>query len=244
MAGDSLMGEPLVAAILDEYKELSAEVRTRLDLQQRNMNVLAVLVTAITTYLVSYVTTRSSSTATVIAYTAFGTSEIVVLASLVPVIINVFLWRHLDHDANIIDKASYINTVLRPALVEAVGLDTALGFEKFLHARRKTRPRRMGPLLGLGQEHVPMFAFSAVYLAECWYLRFRVPHRAASSSGLFDGLLYVGTALTAMSIVMAIAVGREYARVGQVTQLLSGKTEPVPPPSIGEIDPPPGESDD
>jgi hypothetical protein len=207
---DADMAASQVTVMLDEYKEIGTETRTRIDLQHRNMNVLVVLVTAVTGYLVKYASEHGLGT----HGASLAHSEIAILVALVPVVTNVFLWRHLDHDVNIIDKAAYVRTVLRPALVESLEGRSVLDFESFLHFRRKLRPQRWGPFLALGQEDVPMFLILVSYLGASWYLLLHVQHHAGSGHDVFDGLVYVGTLLTAISAVMAVGVGREYARVG------------------------------
>lgn len=199
-----------VSVMLDEYKEVGTETRTRIDLQHRNMNVLVVLVTAVTGYLVKYASEHGGAG----HGASLAHSEIAILVALVPVVTNVFLWRHLDHDVNIIDKAAYVRTVLRPTLVKSLDGHSVLDFESFLHFRRGLRPQRWGPFLALGQEDIPMFLILVAYLGASWYLLLQVQHHAGSGHDVFDGLVYAGTLLTVISAVMAIGVGREYARVG------------------------------
>jgi len=254
MAGGALMAESETTAarrtsvLLEEYKELGAEIRARIDLQHRNMNVLVVLVTAVTGYLVKYASDHGlGGTASSLAH-----SELVVLISLTTLVINVFLWRHLDHDVNVIDKAAYVNTVLRPALLQHAGPGPLLGFERFLHERRAARPRRWGPFLVFGKEDVPMFVLLIMYLLAGWYLRLHVPQHAGEARAVFDALLYVGSALTVISLAMAIAVGREYATVGgeelpvapgespeATGELPPAAGDPPPEPQPAEFDAPP-----
>lgn len=200
-----------VSVMLEEFKELCAEVRTRIELQHRNMNVFLVLVTAITGYLVKFASDHGlDETAESLVH-----SDLLALAALVIPVANVFLWRQLDHDVNIIDKTAYVNEVLRPDMIGAVGGDI-LGFETFLHERRSTRTYRLGPFLALGKEDVPIFLVTGIYLVADWYLRLHVPGHAGPAQELFDILLYVGSGLTVVSLWMAIAVGREYATLGEI----------------------------
>ncbi len=199
-----------VAVMLEEFKELGAEVRTRIELQHRNMNVFLVLVTAVTGYLVKFVSEHGLSESA----DSLIHSDLLALAALVIPVANVFLWRQLDHDVNIIDKTAYVNEVLRPEMIESVG-GTILNFETFLHHRRSTRTSRLGPFLALGKEDVPIFLVTGIYLIADWYLRLRVPGHAGPASALFDALLYLGSLLTLVSLWMAVAVGREYATLGK-----------------------------
>ena len=215
---------PRVSALTDEYKELTAEIRIRIDLQQRNMNVLVILLTAITGYLVAYAGDHGLDTHGV------ADSEVLLLVALAPVLINLFIWRHVDHDVNIIDKAAYINRVLRPALTECTGGKPVLGFEEFLHHRRRARPRRVGPFLDFGKEDVPMFFLLVTFLAAGWLVRFTVHSRAGEARTIFDVTLYMGTALLFVSLIMAILVGTGYRNVGGPDQE-TAVPEAVPPAS-------------
>lgn len=199
-----------ITILLEEYKELGQEIRLRINLQQTNMNVLIVLVTAITGYLLTDAADHGLNT----GHTSLVQSPLVTLVALTPLAINIFLWRHLDHDANIIDKAAYINSVLRPEMMKLTGGSPVLGFEVFLHHRRKSRPNRLGPFLALGQDHMPMFILAGVYLAFGWYVRFSVRGHAGDFQTAFDILLYVSTILTIISAAMGNAVGHEYNTVG------------------------------
>jgi hypothetical protein len=212
-----------VSVMLEEFKELGAEVRTRIELQHRNMNVFLVLVTAVTGYLVKFASDHGlDETAESLVH-----NDLLALAALVIPVANVFLWRQLDHDVNIIDKTAYVNEVLRPDMIDAVGGDI-LGFETFLHERRSTRTYRLGPFLALGKEDVPIFLVTGIYLVAGWYLRLHVPDHAGAAQGLFDILLYVGSGLTLVSLWMAIAVGREYATLGKIgLEKEGGKAAPV-----------------
>lgn len=210
-----------ISVMLEEFKELGAEVRTRIELQHRNMNVFLVLVTAVTGYLVKFASDHGlDETAESLIH-----SDLLALAALVIPVANVFLWRQLDHDVNIIDKTAYVNEVLRPDMIDAVG-GSILGFETFLHERRSTRTYRLGPFLALGKEDVPIFLVMGIYLIADWYLRLHVTGHAGPAHELFDILLYVGSGLTIVSLWMAIAVGREYATLGK-RGLKGGETESV-----------------
>lgn len=200
-----------VSVMLEEFKELTAEMRTRIDLQHRNMNVFLVLATAVTGYLVKFASDHGLDK----AGESLVRSDLLVLAALVILVANVFIWRQLDHDVNIIDKAAYVNEVLRPNMIDAVGKEL-LGFETFLHERRSTRLHRLGPFLVLGKEDVPIFLVTGIYLIADWYLRFHVSGHAGPAHELFDILLYVGSGLTVVSLWMAITVGREYATLGKI----------------------------
>lgn len=219
---DAGQGALRMSVMLEEFKELAAEVRTRIELQHRNMNVFIVLATAVTGYLVKFASDHGlDETAESLVY-----SDLLVLAALVIPVANVFIWRQLDHDVNIIDKTAYVNEVLRPDMNDTVGGEI-LGFETFLHERRRTRMFRLGPFLALGKEDVPIFLVTGIYLLVDWYLRFKVPDHAGPAHELFDILLYVGSGLTIVSLWMAIVVGREYATLGKIG-LVERESKPAP----------------
>jgi hypothetical protein len=203
---DSERQQLVVTTMLEELKDLDAEIRLRIDLQHRNMNVLVVILTAVTGFLMKYVSENGLA--------ALAVSELVVLIAMVPFIINVFLWRHLDHDVNIIDKASYIHGVLRPRVAAQLGGAEVLDFESHLHARRQTRSRRFGPFLNVGKEDLPMFLFLGIYLLSGWYIRTQSGGHAGSAHAVFDAFLYLGTLLSLLSVLMAVGVGNEYRKVG------------------------------
>jgi hypothetical protein len=201
--------ELLERILLTEYQEITAEIRLRIELQQRNMNVFVVLVTAISGYLITYASDHSLQ--------KLYSNEIVILAVLVPIMANIFIWRHFDHDANIIDKARYVVREIRPALQCLVGgSNSVLGFENYLQGTRRTRVRRFSPFLAFGQESIPMFVLLSLFLAGCWYVRTDVAGYAGHASVTFTVLLAVGSAATPFSLLMAAMVSRDYQTIGTV----------------------------
>jgi hypothetical protein len=216
MAGGEIMvdggkRQASIDVLLDEYKELGAEVRMRIDLQQRNMNVLIVLVTAISGYILSY----SADHGIAVGAESLIHSPTVLLIPLVPFAVNAFLWRHVDHDANIIDKAGYISNVLRPKIESEVGDAAVLGFESYLHVRRLSRGQRLGPLVDLAHEDLPMYMLLATFLSVGWYIRVASSDYVRDLYLVYDLLLYGGTLLTCISAAMAFAIRGEYRRVGE-----------------------------
>lgn len=198
-----------LAAALAEYEGLQAENRLRIDLQHRNMNVLLVLVTAASGYLASYASQHGVEGPKGLLH-----NDIAVVVVLVPIVINAFIWRHLDHDINIIDKADYVFFHLRPLVLEGTDSRTVLNFERFIHARRQRRFRRALPTINLGKEDLPMFIFLAIYVAGAWYTRLVVRGYAGGGETLFAILLYIASGLTIISLAMAVSVAREYRRLG------------------------------
>jgi hypothetical protein len=122
----------------------------------------------------------------------------------------------MDHDVNILDKAAYINEVLRPALSKLTGPAPVLGFEKFLSRRRQMRTRRVGPLLDIGREDIPMFLLLFAYLGGSWYVRVAVSEYAGEGAGIYDALLYLASIVSIISVVMSILIGANYRTIGRV----------------------------
>jgi hypothetical protein len=198
-----------VGTLLEEYKTLRTEILARLDLQHKNMNVLVVLISAITGFLLKYAGEHglSGDGATLV------NNQVITLVPLAALSINVFLWRHTDHDVGIIDAASYLEQRLRPALLDKLGPGQYLGYEAFLSKRRERRSRRMSRLVSLGNENVTMFVLLAIFLAGGWCIRLTSPDGAGSAHDVFTVLLYLATTLTAFSLAISLAVGRYYKQI-------------------------------
>lgn len=199
----------LLSTLLEEYKELCSDIRARVDLQHRNVNLLVVFMTAVTGYLFNYWNDHGLDDGA----NSLLRSEIAALIAVAPLFANVFVWRHLDHDQNIIDKSLYIDTAIRPAVAECTGGVQVLGWERFLRERRRNRPPRIGPLVLLGNEHVTMLLFVAAYVFAGWYVRGVADH-AGEAKQLFDVLIYVASALFLLSLVMSVITAFAYGRLG------------------------------
>jgi hypothetical protein len=206
---ESLAADGL-SVMVDEYKELGSEIRLRIDLQQRNMNVLVVLITAITGYLLTYIGNNPVETVTGGAKAPY----VLLLLPTTVLIADIFLWRHLDHDINIIDKAAYVRQVIQPRLTSLTA-QSVLGFEEFLNLRRHRRPRRIGPLLALGQDHAPLVLVIILYLACCWIVWVNEPNRLDVALEIFNAGTYVASVCSVISALMSMAVGREYRTIGK-----------------------------
>jgi hypothetical protein len=196
-------------ALLAEYSELSADNRSRVDLQQRNANVAIVLMTALTGYLVSYWKDHGLDHRPASLFL----SEIMLLVVIGPLFANIFIWRHIDHDENIQDKAAYVHAKIRPVVNRESASQNLLAFEDFLKQRRKRRLITLTPLVALGNEHIPLLLFSGAYLSLGWYVRFQVPHYAGEAHKLFGWILYVASVLFVVTVWMAYRSARGYLDV-------------------------------
>ena len=186
---------------MEELKTHAGDIRNRVDLQHRNFNVFIVLTTALTGYLVNYWNDHGLQDGA----DALLHSEIVLLILLVPLFACVFAWRHADHDANIIDDAAYVETVVRPKLRSYAGDPSLLQWESFLRRRRVERMKRVGPVAMFSTEPVIMGLIGAIYIGAAWYLSGTQDAYAGEAQQLFDLLLYVDSALFALTAYITAA---------------------------------------
>ncbi|MGC1185490.1 MAG: hypothetical protein WBA31_10150 [Candidatus Dormiibacterota bacterium] len=191
-----------LTAWLEEYKSLAADVGARVGLQQSNASLAIVFISGLTGYVVTYWTSHGLH--------SLLASETALLLTLVPIIGQFFIWRHIDHDWNIIDKANYIDKHIRPGVQACCGDPSVLSFEQHLRIARQKR----AALSLLGNEHIVVFGAIGVYLATCWYVIVSVPHAAGQGHGLFVLLVYIGTALTGASLWTAAVTGWRYTKIG------------------------------
>lgn len=205
--------------LLAEYAELSADNRARVDLQQRNANVAIVLMTALTGYLISYWKSHGLDQGP----DSLFLSDIILLAVVGPLFAYVFIWRHVDHDENIKDKAAYMHREIRPAVARACEARGLMSFEDHLTQRRQERLRKLTPLVALGNEHIPLLLFSGAYLALGWYVRLCVARYAGGAHTVFDWILYTASSLFGVTIWMVWQSARGYLSVISRATDLSAK---------------------
>jgi hypothetical protein len=157
-------------------------------------------------------------------------NQIVTLVPLAALSVNVFLWRHADHDIGIIDAASYLEQRLRPAIMNSLAPGQYLGYETFLSERRQGRSRHASRLVSLGNENTTMFLLLAIFLAAGWCILITTPSGAGNAHGVFDALLILASVLTVFSLVISLVVGADYKRI--VPSSL-----PATPPSVSAATP-------
>jgi hypothetical protein len=197
---------------IEELKAHAGDIRNRVDLQHRNFNVFIVLTTALTGYLVNYWNDHGLQGSA----DALLHSEIVLLILFVPLFACVFAWRHADHDANIIDDAAYVETVVKPKLQHYAGDPSLLQWEAFLRRRRVERMRRVGPVAMFSTEPVIMGLIGALYLGAAWYLSGSQGSYAGEAQQLFDILLYIDSVIFALSVYISAATAfGGYAKLGE-----------------------------
>lgn len=139
---------------LEEYKALTADIQSRVVLQQTLMNYLLLVVSASAVIFSGLLKDE--------LYNEYRDGLQIFLLFL-PMLFSFFVWRHANHDLNIIDKASYINKVIRPNLVVLTGDANLIGWDRYLENKRQER-RKYGILMLLSGEHSFHILFSFIAL--------------------------------------------------------------------------------
>lgn len=145
--------EEILKVWLEEYKTLAADIQSRVTLQHGLMNYLLLVISA------------TSVTIGVLANNnliAQYESKIRILLFILPMLFSFFVLRHSNHDINIIDKAYYINNVIRPNIVILTGNENIIGFERHIDVARQLRSRQLGLAIWFGNEHFFHLFFSFV----------------------------------------------------------------------------------
>jgi hypothetical protein len=193
---------------IEVFRSHVAGVNARVDLQHRNANVALVLLSAFAGYLATAWSAHNLH--------ALLVSPGVLVVPAAAILAQIFVWRHLDHDANIIDMAEYNDQVVRGALAELSGEDPGiLSFEAWLNAARRRRPRLVTPLILLGNEHIAILGFGMAYVSAGWAIRVGVRGVAGDGSAYFTGFLCVASASAAMSLLMSMGMAWRYAKLGR-----------------------------
>jgi hypothetical protein len=149
---------------LEEYKVLSSDIQSRVTLQQALLNLQLIFVAAFVALIVGILKDGD-----IMKFT----DELDLCFLTLPIIFSFFVWRHSNHDANIIDKASYIYNVIRPNVEELTGGLKVLDFEKFLENRKKTRKKVFGSFIIVGGEHLFYMIFAALSLLVAFLIFFK-----------------------------------------------------------------------
>jgi hypothetical protein len=164
--GTGITDKERLSTWMEEYKVLSADISKRVELQQRNFGLHNIFLSAIAAYLFNFGITQG--------FNNLLSSEVLFLIVIGPFISTVFTLRHLDHDSNIIDKATYIQTRVAPAVVRLTNERDALGFELFLGRARRLRRSSVGYISVLGNDHIIVLSYALVYVLIGFYIIWRV----------------------------------------------------------------------
>jgi hypothetical protein len=197
---------------LEEYKTLSSDIQSRVILQHGLMNYLLLIVSAASIILATLLKDNLFSK----YQDAFHTYLLIL-----PLLFYFFVWRHSNHDINIIDKASYINNVIRPNIIILGGDVSILGFEIFLKNARQNRLKQFGYLIWLSGEHFfhLLLAFIALIVAIFAFFSGSEPMRMASNVreffmfGFENILLIADIALFGETIILKKKVATAYSTI-------------------------------
>jgi len=179
---------------LEEYKALASDIGKRIELQQKNLSLNLVFMSAIAGYLFKYGLDNG--------FLNIVNSEICILLSIAPIVSQVFSWRHIDHDLNIIDKASYIQGVIRPNLNRLLGHKGLLGFEKYLSRTRGRRLKAVGLFSLLGNDHVISISYAIIYLTFGWAIVLNCSSYSGKLQTTFFWLLITDSTFMMITIYM------------------------------------------
>ncbi len=131
-------------------------------------------------------------------------SEICILVAIAPIVSQVFSWRHIDHDSNIIDKASYIQGVVRPNLNRLLKQSGLLGFERYLARTRGRRVKAVGLFSLLGNDHVISISYAVIYLTFGWAIVANCSLYSGKLQTTFFWLLVTDSTFLIITIYMVI----------------------------------------
>lgn len=194
----------LINVLLEEYYDRRAEISLRVDLCQRNLNLFLILFTATAGYVATLISTRG--------YNEAAKSEETIALSILALVGITFVIRHLDHDANIVDSAKYIERVIRPEIERETGRD-ALRWETYLSEARAQRARRYLGATTLGGELAILIAILTVIEAVCWYIFLTQPEVAGSLNLPYRVFTVFSTLLLLWLIFAFIRFGYSYRSI-------------------------------
>jgi hypothetical protein len=218
MSNDSEKSIDRAASVwLEEYKILSSDIMKRIDLQHKNLSLHLVFLSAIAGYLFNYGIKNG--------FKSITDSEILILVAIAPLVSQVFTWRHIDHDSNIIDKANYIETVVSRNLNRLLKQNGLLGFERYLDRSRKRRVGSVGLFALLGNDHAITITYALVYLTLGWFIIFQYDPSAAGLKTAFVLLMIVSTLLMIATVYMVAKSALRYRAIGTSTAATFNTTD-------------------
>lgn len=185
--------ERAISLWAEQLNLASTGIAARVELQQKNANVNIVLLTAATGFIVNFISQHG--------YDDFIKSEVCIIVPLAALVTNIFIWRHVDHDANVLDQARYIEYVIRPSLLRLAGEDT-VRWEEFLQAGRLRRPMSRALSSSVGNEAVIMSGLMLPFLIISWSFLGDGAGVAASAHNTFHVLTYVGAGTSLISLYL------------------------------------------
>ncbi|MHB1324723.1 MAG: hypothetical protein ACYC0L_00705 [Thermoleophilia bacterium] len=198
----------VTATWIEEYKMLGGDIMKRVELQQKNLSLHLVFLSAIAGYLFKFGLDKG--------FCQIINNEVLILAAIAPLVSQVFTWRHVDHDSNIIDKAIYIENVISPNLNRLLGQEGLLGFEKSLAKARRSRLTSVGIFSLFGNDHVITISYALIYLASSWFIIFNNEQYAGSLKKAFSVLIILDSLFMVITIYMVIKNVSRYHAIGKI----------------------------
>lgn len=171
---------------LEEYREMCRIVAARIDLTQRNSNLLIIVVLAGLGFIGSLVS-RDGLEEVLLSGTAIA----------IPVVLAIclgFAIRHIDHDANMIDASRYIEEVVRPNIVRLSG-PNVLGWEEYLRLARRQRLKRYFGTSMLGGDLAIIYLVALPFVVSSWWIVCSVQGYAGELHVAYLVLTVVDTAI-------------------------------------------------
>ena len=188
--------EKVAGVWIEEYKSLASDIGKRVELQQKNLSLHLIFLSAIASYIFKYGLDNG--------FDKIISNEVLLLLAIAPFISQVFTWRHLDHDSNIIDKACYIENIIAPNINLLLEQTELLGFEKYLAKTRKSRTNNVGIFAILGNDHTIAISYALLYLIMSWGIIFKYQNPSNKLIEIFFWLIVFDTVVMAITIYMVI----------------------------------------
>jgi len=147
---------------LEEYKQLSSEIKLRVDFQQKltNYQLLAAGVIATIGVRITQLELAQIQQSEPVRYYLLFT----------PIVFLVFSWTFSNNDIMIMAIARYINQQLAKKIGSLASTKDVLAFESYLQNDRRKLIKRYGVLALLGQEFALQFVMPIILLAIYLYL--------------------------------------------------------------------------
>ena len=202
----------IVSCWLEDFKSLAGDIGSRVKLQHGLLNFQILVTVGLAGFLVALIKDGNK---------CIYDDEVKFIILLFPLVFCFFAWRHLNHDVNIIDKATYIYNVIRPNLVNLCGDNKLFGFEMFLEKCRKERTKKFGFLIWLGGEHFIHILFSMILLLLGYATFMLSPGKFVIASNINefiwfisqDVLLFLSTFAVYGTINLRIKVSKAYISI-------------------------------
>lgn len=191
--------------LLEHNKTMSQGIYQRIDLQQKLLNFQLIFIGIVGAF--------AAKDPSILA----GLNGIPLLV-IIPLVLMLFIWGHLNHDMMIIAYSKYLHHFIHPEINRSVN-STLHPYECFLHEFRK---KKTTILSNLGSEYILAFILSPITLAflagviskNSGTLTFQIIPKINTEQLLY-GILYTEIFLFIITIILRIAVTLEYSKITQ-----------------------------